>query len=502
MDLDSHAIRRRRTAALLVPLALAFCAACGDGGGGGGSGSLDVSQEVTYLLNDGGTDPRTGHKIEFYLRDLKDPGTPLTEDDIEVRLDGTVDVEARVRVNPPDVAKKELALVLDVSSSLTADDLRKLKASAQKLATEILPLIGRLRIYYFSSPSRTQLLGEYVVTDNGLGGLVWSPDPVPDIDGIPSGDDSTALFHAVRKAILEDSGDTDIFVVFSDGKENSSPQGAREEALDLIESLPVVVFSLGFGRVDRSELQALSVNGKFLGVKPSLDGLFDEVGRQIESIYTVVYDTPTAFGTHKLDLRIKVEGSKVRYNAQIPAGVDLAKAAWGRYPSLPGSVVELSDLTQSPPVTITYTVLSIEDAKPGAEGLFAFAIDAPDRCPQEEDDDCEPVYQGPYGAGSRALGNDDEGVYFPAQLSVGEEWTDVVSGEKFTFVGFENVEVLRGTGNRRRYRCAKVTFPGGTHWFALEIGLVRTRNSAGNIVRELASVPCLSSGFDGGCTVR
>ena len=483
---------------LLAVLALSTLAACGGGGGGGGSSdNLEVLDEATLLLNDGSPDPRTGQKVQFVLRGLRDPGVPLTEEDIEVRLDGEIDTESRVRVNPPDVDKSDISLILDVSSSLTPSDLEKVKGSAQKFVDEILPLASTLRIYYFSSPSRTQLLGEYQAADDGTGNLAWSPDPSPDIDGIPGGDDSTALFYSVEKAILEDEEKDDILVVFSDGKENSSPQGARENALGLIEDERIVVYSVGFGRVDRDDLIALSdPYGEFLGVRPSLDGLFDEVAGQIQSNYTVVYDTPVSFGTHELEMLIKVDGKKLRHQAQIIAGVDLAIAAFGRYPSLPGSVVALSDLTQTPPVTLTYTVLPMDQAKAGVDGLFAFAIEPTHACPGV---DCVLSYQGPYGEGTR---NDAGGVYLPAALVEGATWPDPISGEELTFAGFETIELFRGSGDSRRYRCAKVTFAGGTQWFAPEIGLVRTKNSEGDVVLELASPPCLSSSFDGGCVVE
>jgi hypothetical protein len=482
---------------LIAATSLSAVAGCGDGGGGGGSSNLEVLDEATLLLNDGSPDPRTGQKVQFVLRDLSDPGVPLTEEDIEVFLDGELDTESRVRVNPPDVEKSDIALVLDVSSSLTPADLEKVKSSAQKFVDEMLSLSSTLRIYYFSSPSQTQLLGQYEATDDGLGGLAWIPDPTSDIAGIPGGADSTALFFAVQKAIVEDEEKNDILVVFSDGKENSSPQGAREDALALIEDERIVVYSVGFGRVDRSDLEALSAPyGEFMGVRPSLDGLFDEVGQQIQSVYTVVYDTPASFGTHDLEMRIRADGKRLRHKAQILAGVDLAVAAIGRYPSMPGSVVELSDLTQAPPVTLTYTVLPIDQAKAGVDGLFSFAVEPTHACPGV---DCVLAYQGPYGEGARS---DTGDVYLPAALVTGTTWPDPISGEELTFAGFETLELLRGTGDSRRYRCAKVTFAGGTHWLAPEVGLVRSTNSDGDTVLELASPPCLSSSFDGGCVTE
>jgi len=370
------------------------------------------------------------------------------------------------------------------------------KNSAKDFADDILPLASTLRIYYFSSPSQTQLLGEYEALAAG-GILSWSPNPEPDIDAIPGGVNSTALFNAVRMALIDDVEGDDILVVFSDGQENSSPQGAREEALDLIEENRVVVFSIGFGSVDSADLRALSQPfGSFLGVRPSLVGLFTEVARLIQSVYTVVYDTPTSFGTQDLDYRIDVGKKTLRYQSTIEAGVDLARTVYGRYPSLPGSVVELTDLSVDPAQTLVFTVLPVDQAVAGADALFAFAIEPGHLCPGI---DCTLVYQGPYGEGARSQSG---GVYLPAELVVGETWTDPVSGGEFMFTGFEQLEFFRGTSDRVRIDCARVTFDGGTHWFAPQIGLVRTRNDAGDLLLELASPPCLSESFDGGCVVQ
>ncbi|RMF20497.1 MAG: VWA domain-containing protein [Deltaproteobacteria bacterium] len=353
-------------------------------------------------------------------------------------------------------------------------------------------------MYTFSSPSRTQLVGQYEAVDTGGGALAWSPDPISAIDAISGGDSSTALFYAVRRAILEDPERDDILVVFSDGKENSSPQGAREDVLNLIEQERIVVFSLGFGNVDQADLRAMSSPyGAFLGVRPSLVGLFSEVAARVQSIYTVVYDTPVSFGSHRLDMRVRISrGRRVRHVATIEAGIDFARQAYGRFPMLPGTVVELTDFTKAPPETLTYTVLPADQAVTGKDSLFAFAIEPSHACPGP---DCTIVYQGPYGQGAR---DEDGRVYFPAEPVVGESWKDPISGEQFTLAGFETLTFFGGTGQKRRYRCAKITFPGGTHWFAPEIGLVRTRDSSGTTLLELASPPCLSDSFSGGCQVR
>ena len=185
LAIQSFVALRVLTAVAFSLLVLVGCG--GGGGGGGGSSDIEVLDEATLLLSDGGPEPRTGQKVEFVLRNLTDPGIPLTEEDIEVFLDGELDTESRVRVNPPDVEKRDVTLVLDVSSSLTPADLEKVKNSAQAFANEILDLVSSFRIYYFSSPSGTALLGEYRAVDDGFGNLVWMPDPAPDIASISGG---------------------------------------------------------------------------------------------------------------------------------------------------------------------------------------------------------------------------------------------------------------------------------------------------------------------------
>jgi hypothetical protein len=483
---------------LAIAAAFIGTSACGGGGGGGGGGGtpeIQVLQEVTFLLNDGGTDPRTGHLVQFILREISNPDDPLTSDDIVVRRNGVVDVEARVRVNPPDIEKSDLTLILDVSSSLSPSDLKALKASAKDFADDVLPLASTLRIYYFSSPSQTQLLGSYEATPDGSDDFVWSPDPSPDIDSIPGGDNSTALFHSVRKAILDDAERDDILVVFSDGQENSSPLGAREEALALITDERIVVFSVGFGNVDSADLRELSDPfGAFLGVRPSLVGLFAEVARLIQSVYAVVYDTPTSFGTQELEFLIEVDRRTLSHVTSIEAGVDFARNSYVRYPSLPGSTVVLTDLAADPAETLTYTVLPTDQALVGVDELFAFAIEPTHICPGI---DCVLFYQGPFGEGAQSEAG---GVYLPAELVVGVTWTDPITSDEFMFTGFEELEFFNGTPDQQLISCARVTFDGGTHWFARELGLVQTKNDAGDLLLELAAPPCLADSFDGGCT--
>ncbi|MEO6028207.1 MAG: vWA domain-containing protein, partial [Candidatus Binatia bacterium] len=455
--------------------------ACGGGGGGGGGGSssggdagdITVGQTATFLSREPNAlpnaDPRTSHRVEVTLSGLTNPLDQLPETAIEVRLDGKLDVEGHVAFGGDGTVKRNLTLIIDVSGSLTAADLQEVKRSAEDFVTKILPVTGRLRIYTFASQSEINLVDQYVSTQ-GTTGPTWVPSPVADIQAIQRGSDSTALFEAVRRAIVEQPvGPRDVLAVFSDGRENSSPKGAREVALSLIEDEEIRVHSVGFGSVDADDLRRLSAYGKFFGVRPSLVGLFDDVAREVLSTYTVVYDTPAAFGMLTLDVRIEAEKRRYRFETSLLAGIDLARAAIVRYPTVPGSSVELRDLRTTPPTTTTYEVASLEHAvRRTKDGLLAFAVD---ECTGTL---CKRHYQGIFGSGAQS---ESEDVYVPAVLDEGATWTDAVAHEKLTFVGFEDLVVLRGTAEQRRYRCAVVDFPGGRHWLAPEVGLVRTDDS-------------------------
>ncbi len=479
-------------------------AACGGGGGGGGGGAgeFQIQEEASYLILDQG-DLRTGLRLRFLLSDLANPDEPLTEADFEVRIDGAVDVEANVDVNSADLTKSDITMVLDVSSSLSPTDLDNLKTSAQEFAQEVVGIAGRLRIFSFSSVTRTMLVGEYEATDDGSGGFEWTPDPSDDIEAMETGASSTALFNAVVEALRDNTDPSNILVVFSDGKENSSPQGKRAEALSILKSTAngeknggMIVFTVGFGSVDSSELRALVVGpGKFVGVRPSLVGLFTEVARQIKSIYTVVYDTPVAFGTQNIEVRIDTGSRIVRHTTQFEAGVDLARDAYGVYPAMPGSMLELSDLTKDPVETLTYTVLPVSSGMATEDGVFVFGIEPTHDCPGV---DCVPLYQGPLGEGSQ---DEDGDLYFGAVADIGAEWKDsgsALEDATFMLAGFETLTFLRGTADRLTLRCARVTNEDGTRWFAPGVGLVRMHNLDGDPVLELASPPCLTETLEGG----
>ncbi len=481
--------------------------ACGGGGGGGGGGDggpsadadLQVLDVATFLSREAGAspdaDPRTAHQVQFIVRGSSNPESRLTDADVEVSRDGRVDVEAHVTLADEATEKSDVTLILDVSGSLTPTDLANVKASAKDLVAELLAITDTLRIYEFASRSETRLLGRYEASGDADSGLTWVPSPTPDIDTIDGGSNSTALFHAVRTAILEDPERDDVIVLFSDGQENSSPEGAREEALELIEDEKTVVFSVGFGSVDPDEMRALSAFGKFLGVRPSLVGLFDEVAREVRSVYTLVYDTPSSFGLQTLEVSIDTGDRRLRFETSLLAGIDLARAAIGRFPTLPGSAVVLSDLRTEPPTVLAYTVAPLERAVRRADGLLAFAIEATPACTSPA---CGNRFQGVFGAGAE----DENGrTYVPAALEEGAEWTDAVSGEALTFLGFADLGVSFDDGSRRQYRCAEVAFSGGTHFFAPGVGLVRTTDGEGNVVVELAAPPCLADSFSGGCTI-
>ena len=503
------ALGRRRPSNFGVMLALVLASffafmGCGGGGGGGGAAeTFEVEDELTFLLNDGGPEPRTGHRLRFRLQDTDPPGVLLRSDDIEVRRNGAVDTEARVRINPRTIDKDPVTLILDVSSSLTPTDFSELKASAKEFAESIVNSAQSLSIIYFSSPSQTQFVREYMPMPDGLGGFVWNSDPGIDIEAIQSGANSTALYFAVKTAIDRFSDDQDrgkrIFVVFSDGKENSSPPSVREETVDLIADQELIVWTVGFGDVDESELRELTIpEGRYFGVHASLGELFSEIAAAIRGQYTIIYDSPVVFGSQRLDIRFDTGRRIHRHLTSFDGGVDLARSTYGRYPTMPGSRVVLTDFSGEEPEERIYTVQALDQgiagSSEGVADVFLFAIDPTHACPGIE---CIRKYQGPYGEGSVSQSGQ---VYFPAVLDTEESWTDAETGEEFRFTGLDNIVFFRGTPDQRRITCARVESNGTLRWFAREIGLVRTESSDGTLLLDLAEPPCLSSTFDGSCS--
>ena len=74
-----------------------------------------------------------------------------------------------------------------------------------------------------------------------------------------------------------------------------------------------------------------------------------------------------------------------------------------------------------------------------------------------------------------------------------------MTGAQLEFRGFSDQSF---ENPRRKYRCAEVGFPGGTYYFAPEIGLVRAVDDDGNVLVELAAPPCLVDGFSGPCSTE
>ena len=505
---DRARARRRHLLHGALALIAAQVAACGGGGGGGGGGGqssdadLGVLGSTTFLSRELGApataDPRTTHHVQFHVSGLTNPDHRLSDADLEVRLNGEVDVEADVTLSDDATVKKDVTLILDVSASLTPADLANVKGSAKDFVAELLEITDTLRIYEFASQSETTPVGTYEATGSASTGFAWTPSPIPDIDAIDGGSNSTALFHAVRRAILDDPEHDDVLVLFSDGQENSSPEGAREEALALIngktaDRKKTAVFSVGFGSVDPDEMRQLSVNGKFLGVRPSLVGLFDQVAREISSVYTLVYDTPASFGLQTLDVRINAEKRRLRFESSLLAGTDLARAAIVQFPTMPGSSVVLDDLRTNPPTRLAYKVGPLERAVRRDDGMLAFAVDAAPGCTSPA---CQSRFQGVFGTGAQ---DEQRRIYVADVLEEDKGWTDAVTDEVLTFRGFTDQSFFRDP--RRSYRCAEVTFPGGTYYFAAEIGLVRATDAKGNVIVELAEPPCLAKDFAGTCTV-
>jgi hypothetical protein len=506
-----------RASALGFSLLLAV-AACG-GGGGDGSADLVIQEEVTYLVSDDSGDVRTGFRLRFQLSNLDNPDEPLMDEAFEIRRDGVVDTEGLLEINPDAVEKSDITLLLDVSSSLSPSDLADLKTSAQEFVAELVEITDTLYIYSFSSVSRTTKLGEYSSVDDGDGDFVWSGDPAADLDTLSTGDNATALFYAVDQAVRDHLEVTNILVVFSDGKENASPENARAEVLEKLRSVGddgMIVFTVGFGSVDSSELRALVVGplGGFIGVKSSLTGLFSEVAREIKSFYTIVYSTPVTFGTQQFDMRIDTGSGNVRYVTEFNAGVDLAAQSYGRYPSLPGSVVVLDDMTGESPVPLTYRVLDAAVGKVGKDDVFLFQVEPEHTC---TNGDCAAVYQGVFGLGAVTDGPEGPGeppaepqpiFYFDGSAADGEEWIGYLpdaDDETVDMIGMmmrdgtEKLTLLSGTPGKRKIVCARVTSEFGTYWFAPGIGLVRMRNADGDLVLELGEVPCLPPTFGADC---
>ncbi len=131
----------------------------------------------------------------------------------------------------------------------------------------------------------------------------------------------TSIYDAVSKAIKEDETKKRVIILFTDGKDNHSLERINSLMSD-IDKNRIKIHCIGLGNVDKGSLLKLSKNGSFYhsdSIK-EISTLFDKVLKNVRSIYTVNYYSPSRRGNHTLKLVVTYKGSEASYETKFISG--------------------------------------------------------------------------------------------------------------------------------------------------------------------------------------
>jgi len=518
---------RRAAIALIAAGTAVSCGLSGgdplvDGGGGVGppgtqSGSiqLQILDEFTFLSKPF-ADVRTNHLIRFRANFTSGGGPVLglgPANFLFVR-DGDVSSIENAVVPTEELSKIEVSLLLDNSASIafaadgtpTPQNVEFLRTGATEFVTGIAGSAKRLNLYRFSVASKTERVGTYISA-----GGAWLPsattgktpqaDIATAINPDALADKGTALFQCVQLALDEDPDANDIFVVFSDGKEEGSKPGSKAAALLELETRPRLAFAIGIGSVDPTELALIASSGGVLvgSTFTQLTALFGEVSKQVQSIYTVIYDTPLQEGSYSLDLTVQQGVSKsAPFKTQFSAGVDLARNSY-HLPLIPGTSANYSD-AEGGSIGLLVAPLSQAYVSPTTGFLHPrYTLTSPPG----------PAQDGPLtthiGEGFSIESAGVLATVLPAKLTLDKVWPAppdprVEGPLESRVAAFETVIVPAGVFQNAARIETRVTETGvlvATRWYARGVGLVRAVDSmSGLVLGQLLTAPLVGTTFD------
>jgi len=522
----------RRYLSFPIPAAVLVLglASCGLGGGGdtlldddgvnpggtqGGAIQVQVLEEFTFLTKPF-ADVRTNHLLRFRAN-FKSGGGPvlgLGPDNFLFVRDGNVSSIENAVVPTEELSKIGLSLLLDNSASIafapngtpTPQNVDLLRSGAIDFVTGVASSAKRLNLYRFSVASKTERIGTYVSAGgawlpSGTTGKTPQQDIAASINPDALADKGTALFQCVQLALEDDPDANDLFVLFTDGKEEGSKPGSKAAALAELADRPRLAFAVGVGSVDPTELAEIASTGGVLvgSTFDQVTGLFEEVGKQVQSIYTVIYDTPLQEGTYSLDFTVQQGAAKSSaHKTQFSAGVDLAQGGF-HVPLIPGTTATYRDDSGS---DVALLVQPINQAFIGPNTGFL-----------------HPRYlltpaggvsvNGPLtthiGEGFSITSAGSTVNVLPAKLVVGATWPAPADPRfegplESTFVALEPIQVTAGTFPAAALVETRVVLDNtlvARRWYVRGMGLVRAIDGpTGTTVLELASAPVVAGSFD------
>lgn len=393
---------------------------------------LDVFEQATYLQYPN-RDIRTAQFFRVRLSSPQGlPVTGLTRDDFIFLRDGMPTTQENLTVPTGSLARVDINLCIDNSRSLLDDDdpndgvdtfVNALKQESKSFITTLRQndFVSTLRIFRFSTESRTRLVGTFVASSTTPTG--YAPDALAAIDreiGPTDADLGTAFFYCLEQSFASATpGRQTLHVIFSDGREEGSPPFTRERVLQTITDVEEKVYALGVGNVDPADLNNVARFGRsFVRTDVSQVGeLFDDVIKDVQSIYAIVFSTPLQEGEYTLTFNALSTAGTTSLNTPFSAGRTLVLNSYA-LPVVPGTVLRY----QAPLGSFEYRVLPLDAGATDADGRFLAGVDV--RGPQTAFDGVPDLYSGVFGAGEirSAVTELDPYLFLPADFRPNSEW--------------------------------------------------------------------------------
>jgi VWFA-related protein len=271
----------------------------GSGGGSGGGGIAAPAPKISInqVIDTGCPNNRI---IVSVTGTNGVPITGLGSSNFTVKENGQIRAFTVLNASGSSSGPLWMALLIDVSSSLSSQDLLNEKSAAKQLINQ---LGAGDQVALFTIGGSATLVRDFTTDRIAVGAA---------IDGLAiSG--STALYRTIQmaaQALASKSGRKAI--VLMTGGEDTAGGATLDQAIAAAKQAPSPVFPVGFGSVDRTVLTriAMETGGYFTPSTASADlqRILQSIGQVISSQYEISYTSGAPGSDNNLEISVTVNG--------------------------------------------------------------------------------------------------------------------------------------------------------------------------------------------------
>ncbi|MHC1783639.1 MAG: VWA domain-containing protein [Anaerolineaceae bacterium] len=286
-----------------------------------------------------------GVSIEFSAWDLN--GIPLVDlkpEDVFIREDDGAEIHP-ASLEPDADAVLSVALVMDVSGSMTGQPLADAKNAANRFLDKLNPKDQAAVIAFSegvnSDPAALDRDREVGFSNDLTGAFNL-------IEGLTAGG-GTEVYNAVEKAVGMTSKLNEghrAVLLFTDGKNEPAEVGDVEKAISLAKEANIPIFAIGLGNeIDEVYLTRLTgETGGMYRLTPhssELSSLFNQMAALLKTTYTMTYQSGLAADGQEHTLNLRIVSKQGEGTIETGTGV-LPKAAATATADLPTPTMEPS----------------------------------------------------------------------------------------------------------------------------------------------------------------